>query len=99
MTNRVEVYTKRLEIKLADKDEAVWTRLEEGLAVDLADHAAYQNAQSQAFASGKITFDEAQIVYNALGECYNESNGGWSAGTSLACKIAVTEMVGELIGV
>ena len=98
MTNRVDVYTRRMELKLDGKDEDALTELEEGMSVDFADHASYQTTQSHAFASGKITFDEAQTVYNALGECHAESNGGWSAGTSLARKIAITKMVGELIG-
>lgn len=46
----------------------------------------------------RLTFDEAQVVYHALGEGYNEDNGGWTAETSLARKVAITQMVGELIG-
>ena len=35
------------------------------------EHHHYQNAQAQAHASGRLTLDEAQLIYRALGEGYN----------------------------
>ena len=44
------------------------------LDIDAAEHFAYQTAQAQAHASGRITQDTAQIIYVALGEYGAPSN-------------------------
>ena len=65
------------------------------LALD--EFVAYQNAQALAHATGKLTTEEAQTVYMALGgESYH---GDWPKGTSLAGKIVVAQLMGELLGV
>ena len=69
---------------------------ERSLDNTFADHAAYQTAQSRAHATGKITTDEAMTIYMALGEV--PAADGWAAGTDLATKIVVTQVIGELIG-
>jgi hypothetical protein len=72
--------------------------LDASLAVDFAEHAAYQTAQARAHASGKITTEEAFTVYAALGEIGSAANGGWAQGTDLALKVTVTTLIGQLIG-
>ena len=70
---------------------------EADMSLSMEDFIGYQNAQSRAFASGKLTFDESQSAYIALGgEIFH---GDWPSGTSLATKIAVTRMIGELLKV
>ena len=60
---------------------------------------AYQQKQAEAHASGRLTADEALTVYNLLGgESYNGKRGGWSAGASLAAKLTVVRLIGELVG-
>lgn len=57
----------------------------------------FQNAQSRAFASGRITFDESVTLYKALGgEVYQD---GWPEGTSLAVKVVVFKACAELMGI
>lgn len=72
-------------------------KLNAELAVTFAEHAAYQDAQARAHASGKITTEEAQVIYRALGEIGSTSNGGWAKGTDLALKVTVTTLMGQLI--
>ena len=59
------------------------------------EHFQYQEIQSHAFASGKISFAEAQTIYVALGEGYPD--GGWMPGTDLATKITITKIIAELL--
>lgn len=61
----------------------------------LIEHFTYQTVQSRAFAMGLLTYEEAQTIYVALGEVPAED--GWAAGTSLATKLVVTQVLAELI--
>lgn len=65
--------------------------------ISFQEHYAYQNAQSVAHATGLLTLDEAQIIYQALGEVGSEKNGGWAKGTDLATKVAVTMLMAEIL--
>ena len=85
--------------KLEGKSDEVLAGLEKTARVDFMDHAGYQDAQAHAFAAGRISMDEAQLVYNSLGEVWTEGNGGWKKGVSLARKLTITTMVAELLGV
>lgn len=59
---------------------------------------AYQSAQASAHAMGKITADEAQTIYHALGaEGFTET--GWAEDADLATKLVVTNVMGSLLGV
>lgn len=68
---------------------------ERGLDNSLSEHFAYQNAQSRAFAAGKLSLYEAQVIYIALGEAPGAS--GWAADTDLATKLIVTEALAEIV--
>ena len=74
-------------------------RLDEGMALSFSDHVGYQEAQARAHDSGRITTDEAQTVYLALGEGMSSENGGWQEHVTLPLKLAITQVVGELMGV
>jgi hypothetical protein len=63
----------------------------------LADHFAYQTIQSHAHAAGRITTEEALVVYTALGEV--PAADGWAPGTDLATKVIVTNFLGSLVGI
>lgn len=71
--------------------------LNASMAVEPFEHFAYQEQQGRAHVSGKLTADEAMIVYRALGECGSASNGGWATGTDLPTKVSVTMLMGELV--
>lgn len=75
--------------KLADLDAT--------LALEPDEHFHYQQLQAEMHAGGKLTVDEALLIYTALGETYTEHNGGWTADTTLATKYVVTQVIGELI--
>lgn len=79
-------------------DPASLAPLEASLAVTFEEHFAYQNAQARAHALGRITTAEAQTVYVALGEVGSDENGGWAAGTDLATKVVVTNLMLQLVG-
>lgn len=102
MTNRVTACISRYETRIANLNGVGLNGqslevLEESQALAFQDFVGYQNAQAAAFASGKLTQEEAQTVYLALGgEAYQ---GDWPEGTPLATKIAITQLVGELLGI
>lgn len=77
----------------ADKLET----FEREMDISFQEHFAFQNAQARAHASGKLTTEEAQIVYVSLGEVGSDSNGGWAQATDLATKVVVTMLMGELM--
>ena len=72
-------------------------KLDGEMAVSFEEHFRYQQSQAEAHASGKLSTDEAQIVYVALGEVGSSKNGGWAAGTDVFTKVAVTMLMGELL--
>jgi hypothetical protein len=63
----------------------------------ISEHYAYQNQQSKAAAMGTLNTDEAQTIYNALGEYHHAENGGWQDGVGLATKVIVTQAMSELL--
>jgi len=83
--------------KIAAADPANMDLLDDTLAVDFEEHYKFQELQAFFHVSGVLTPEAAQIVYNSLGEVRSESNGGWSAGTDLATKVIVTQLMGELL--
>lgn len=93
MANRISAAIERL------RTHPNLPQLEGTMAIDFQEHFGYQNAQARAHAEGKLTMEEAQVAYIALGEVWTESNEGWAKGADLATKVTVTRMVGELLGV
>lgn len=65
--------------------------------LELIDFVDYQNVQIKAFVEGKLSQEEAMTVHCALGgENYV---GDWPKGTSLGTIMAITQLIGELVGV
>ena len=76
------------------------SELDTGLTFE--EFVTFQNTQARAFASGKLTAGEAMMVYQLLGEeayAGPECNGGWPKGVTMAQKIVVTKIIGELLEV
>jgi len=71
-------------------------RAEAATHIDSAEHNAYQNVQAWGHASGYISEAEAQVIYIALGDVGSQANGGWRAGTDLATKLVVIQVITEL---
>lgn len=97
--NRVTEHIEKLRPRVEALTEEQRTGLDGSLAVAFDEHFAYQQAQAHAHAMGKLSPDEAQVIYVALGEVASATNGGWAANTDLATKVTVTKIVGELLGV
>ena len=76
---------------------ATLERLDESFALGAADHAAFQGQQVKANATGRLNTDEALLIYHALGEWADESNGGWQAGVGIAAKVVITQIMQELL--
>jgi|HubBroStandDraft_4_1064222.scaffolds.fasta_scaffold04058_5 hypothetical protein len=98
MPNRVSAAIQRTRTKLATLTPEQRARLNSNMDLTFHEHFEYQNQQAQAHAMGKLSADEAMIVYRALGEVGSSKNGGWASGTDLATKIVVTQLIGELLG-
>lgn len=95
--NRVAQAIEGIRVKAEALDPAAREALDADMAVDFAEHFAYQQAQAQAHAAGRISTDEALLIYAALGEIGSAANGGWASSTDLATKVAVTLSMGELL--
>lgn len=102
MANRVEAAIERYRAKIKALDGVglngtpIDAAFEEKQALTFEEHFQYQTLQSHAFASGKLSFAEAQTIYLALGESMSANNGGWRPHVDLAAKIAITQLMGEL---
>ena len=96
--NRVTAAIAQMRERVATLEPDKVERLERGNVLDSFEHAQYQNQQARAHATGRLTTEEAQVLYIALGEVGNPSNGGWATGTDLATKLVVTMVIGELLG-
>jgi hypothetical protein len=94
ITRAIETVQGQIDAKL---DDAGRKGLDETLAVSFDEHFQFQQLQARAHAMGNLSTDEAQIIYVALGEVGSPDNGGWAAGTTLATKVVVTQLMGELL--
>jgi hypothetical protein len=74
-------------------------KVDKNLDLIFEEHFAFQNAQARAHASGIISTEVAQIIYNALGEVMAEptENGGWQPNVSTARKQSITQLMSELM--
>lgn len=97
MANRLANHIAGIRVKLETLAPEAAANLDTEMAVDYSEHFAYQEEQARAHASGKLTADEALIVYNALGEVGSDANGGWAKGTDTATKVSVTLLMTELV--
>src|SRR3954451_14547242 len=95
--NRVLAAVSQVRERFDALDADAQVALDATMAVEFDEHFAYQEQQARAHASGKLTTDEAQVVYIARGEVGSVANGGWAAGTDTPTKVAVTMLMGELL--
>lgn len=83
----------RAEIKAKGLDAKALAKLSKGMDVDLMDYVSYQELKSEAFAAGKISLAEANMVYGWLGNTPDQFNR-----QELAVKIVVTKLIDEILG-
>lgn len=102
--NRITRHHDMVAAKLADggQDGRLSTpeqvaKFDSGLAIEPFEHYAYQEAQARAHATGRLSTDEAQIIYAALGEVMSATNGGWQPHVDTALKVTITTLMGELV--
>ena len=95
--NRIADAVERVRVKLADLEPDAVAKLDADMAVEFDEHFAFQNAQARAHVEQRLSTEEAQVVYVALGEVGSAANGGWAADTDTATKVAVTLAMGELL--
>lgn len=95
--NRLTPAIERTRAKIETLDADKIARLEENTAIDFEEHFEFQQTQAAAHAMGKISTEEAQIIYSALGNSHSDTNGGWTKKTDLATKVMVMQIVGELL--
>lgn len=95
MANRIEAGIARINEKLRTVSEAEQKRLSETLKTEWEDLVEYQKLQSTAFACGKLTLEEAQILYRIYGG-EMPSPEKWDK-LSLAEKVIGTQTAEELL--
>jgi hypothetical protein len=83
--------------RLKDRDEDVVAKLDNDLVITFEEHFRFQETQAWAHAMGIISTNDAQIIYNALGESMSSKNGGWKSHVDTATKVSITMIVGELL--
>jgi hypothetical protein len=79
------------------KDEQALAKFDAEMAISFDEHFRFQQMQAEAHASGILETDAALLIYAALGEVGSAKNGGWAAGTSLAKKVIITQVMAELL--
>jgi hypothetical protein len=95
--NRIAKAVENARTSLAKLEADKVAKLDANMAVEFDEHFAFQQQQARAHALGRLTTEEAQVIYIALGEVGSSDNGGWAAGTDTATKVAVTLVMGELL--
>jgi hypothetical protein len=99
--NRITEHAAKLRTIIADKHAgghgAVMDDLEVTLAIDASEHFAFQEAQARAHVEGKLSMEEALVIYDALGEIPTSKNGGWQPHVDLALKATITQTITELL--
>lgn len=104
MPNRVERGIAALQTKIDELDGVglngrPLSEVEDECTLTFQEFVAFQNQQAIAHASGILSTDEASTVYRLLGgECHADNgNGGWPTGVTLAQKMTVNQLMGELM--
>jgi hypothetical protein len=95
-TNRVLSSIQRIQARIVELglDEATLVEKGKGLDMGLEEYVTFQVAKSLAFATGVLTFEEAQTIYGFLGESVETFNR-----QSYVVKVALTKLFAELMGV
>ena len=94
MSNRIQAGIDRINEKMKTVSEEKLRSLNEGLKTDFTDLVEYQKIQSTAFACGKLTLEEAQLLYQIYGGEI-PSTDKWDKLT-LAEKVIGTQTAEEL---
>ena len=102
--NRLTAYAEKIQQKIdaGGQDGALSTpekleSFEKSMDISFEEHFSFQNVKSEAFMAGKISQDEAQLIYAALGEVMSSENGGWQPHVTLAMKVTITNIMTELL--
>ena len=103
--NRIEasiaVHSERIEsLNGVGKNGTPLAEVEAEITLSFEEFVAFQNEQARAHAGGTISAEEAMTVYRLLGgESHaGDENHGWPKGVTLAQKMVVTNLMGELMG-
>ena len=88
--NRIERAVNRVEGLIEALPDERRRELQEKMTLDADELCVYQETKSLAQASGRLTLDEAMLVYHALNH--------WRE-TSTAMRVVVTKLMAELLGV
>lgn len=95
MANRVKDMIERYQAKIDKVDTDKLEKLNKDLATSWKDLVEYQSLQASAHAAGKITTEEAKVVYEALGG-ENPTEEKWNK-LPLATKVTITQLMNELL--
>src|SRR5262245_15692259 len=99
MINRILATIPELERRITALEPATLEAFTREMDVTTAELFHWQEAKSVAFLEGRLSEGEANTIYAALGREFGSSpaNGGWGAETTLAMKVAVTLVMGEIL--
>jgi hypothetical protein len=97
-SNRITSSIEEIRSRMSALDEDAAAKLDANMAIDFEEHFHYQELQARSHAAGKLSTDEALVIYRALGEVGSDANGGWASGVDTATKVACTLVISELMG-
>ena len=91
--DRIDLIQRKLDSGMVTPEAL--DKLEKSLPTDWQDLVEYQNLQALAHASGKLSFEEANLIYNTLGR-ENPTEAKWDK-LSVATRVAITQVMAELL--
>ncbi len=95
MANRIQDKIDRVNERMKEVSPEKLETLSQGLKAEMFELVEYQNLQSMAFACGKLTMEEAQILYHIYGGELPTPER-WDQ-KSLAEKVVGTQTAKELL--
>jgi hypothetical protein len=92
--NRVTAMIEKLQNKLMTDNPSLEKQetASKGLDLTFAEHTRFQEMKSLAQLQGKLSLDEANVIYRYLGPSPDTFNS-----QALAAKLALSLLIGELI--
>jgi len=73
--------------------------MDRDMDLTFSEHSSYQDLQARGHAKAKLTTEEAQTIYMALGESMSSKNGGWKPHVNLPMKLIITQVMAELLNI
>ena len=96
-TTRVARLAAKARQRLQELSPEAVQKIDASLDIDFEEHFRLQTIKSRWHVEERLTDEDAQAIYIALGEVGSSENGGWAAEADTATKYAVMLIVEQLL--